>query len=82
VNDKRSGSHGWLVPIIGVFLLSKAMHHGRRHRAWMHDASDGAAASAAGFRLPPKIEAMLKAWHEQAHQATDSTEGAAAASGV
>jgi hypothetical protein len=76
VNDRqRTGGHGWLVPLIGVVLLSKAMHHGRRRRAWMHAGADGAAA--AGFRLPPKIEAILDAWHSQAHQATSPAEAPA-----
>jgi hypothetical protein len=74
MNDKRrSSGHSWLVPIIGVVLLSKAMRHGRRHRAWMHGAgADGDAAT--GFRLPPRIESTLNAWHARAHQAAEAAE--------
>ncbi len=42
-------------------------HHGRlRHRGW--------SAGRDGFRLPPRIEAALDAWHARAHQETDSAE--------
>jgi hypothetical protein len=43
--------------------------HSRRgfgRREWMAD--DG------GFRLPPKIEAMLDAWHTRAHEQSDHDE--------
>jgi hypothetical protein len=42
-------------------------HHGRfGHRGW----SDGRE----GFRLPPRIESALDAWHDRAHQEPASTE--------
>jgi hypothetical protein len=42
--------------------------HGARfaHRGW--------SAGRDGFRLPPKIEAALDAWHDRAHQETASVE--------
>lgn len=74
MDDKhRGGSHGWLFPIVALVLLSKAMHHGRRHRAWM-GAAGPEGDSGAGFRVPPRIESMLDAWHERAHRATDPAE--------
>lgn len=78
MNDKQRGGHGWLFPLIGIVLVSKAMrHHGRRHRAWLGGhGTEGEMAG--GFRLPPKIESMLNAWHEQAHRATASAEAAEA----
>ena len=42
-------------------------HHGRfGHRGW----SDGGD----GFRLPPRIESALDAWHDRAHQEPASPE--------
>jgi hypothetical protein len=36
--------------------------------------SDEAAEGRSPFRLPPKIEWMLDAWHTRAHEAAESTE--------
>jgi hypothetical protein len=69
VNDHHhhDGSHRWLLLIPVTMLMAKAMHRGRRHRAWMTGPTvDGDPAT--GFRLPPRIEATLNAWHEQAHR--------------
>jgi hypothetical protein len=62
----HDGSHRWLLLIPAALLISRAMRHGRQHRAWMAGGVGGD--PAAGFRLPPKIESTLNAWHEQAHR--------------
>jgi hypothetical protein len=48
---------------------------GGRHGHHGHFANgEGEADPRAGFRLPPKIESMLDAWHTRAHEATEPTE--------
>jgi hypothetical protein len=91
MNDHHhhDGSHRWLLLIPATMLMAKAMRRGRRHdggrhRAWMagpgFDRTGSEGASASGFRLPPKIESVLNAWHEQAHRAATPSESGSAAS--
>jgi len=89
MHDKQRGGHGvWpflLIP--AAVMTAKAMRrhrmahgwagseamarHGHRHWAGSTDMESGP-----GFRLPPKIEAFLDAWHTQAHQAASAAETA------
>ncbi len=77
-----------LIP--ATVMMAKAMHRrrtmwergwepgawaaGRRgHHGWVGAArAEGDPASE--FRLPPKIESILKTWHDRAHSAADSAE--------
>jgi hypothetical protein len=76
MNDHHhhDGSHRWLLLIPAAMLMAKAMHRGRRRRAWMagpgFERPGFEGDPATGFRLPPKIESILNAWHEQAHRAS------------
>jgi hypothetical protein len=40
--------------------------------------ADTEAGARAGFRLPPRLEWILDAWHTRAHQAAEATSAAAA----
>ena len=82
MNEKRShGGHPWLILLIpATVILAKAMHrrramwdpewpagggwHGHRSGGW----SEGRTAASGEVRLPPRIESILDAWHERAHQ--------------
>jgi hypothetical protein len=50
------------------------LRHGRHPFA----GPESAAAARDGFRMPPRIEWMLDAWHTRAHQADEPTETATA----
>jgi hypothetical protein len=82
------------VVIPAAMLAMKAMHrrrlmweHGHGpgpaaggwhgHRGWDRG-SEAGARPADGFRLPPRIDSILTAWHERAHRAADSTESPSA----
>jgi hypothetical protein len=66
-------AHGWGHGAFGP---------GAGHHGWA--AGQGGAEGAPGaegkaeFRLPPRIESFLTAWHEQAHKASDSSEAPSA----
>ncbi len=76
-----------LIPA-AVILVKGAMHHRARwESAWgasaagrgyghhgRFGAAEGAADGRGAFRLPPKIESMLDAWHTRTHEAAESTE--------
>lgn len=49
-----------------------AGRHG--HHAWAGRPESEGGEHVTGFRLPPRIEATLNAWHERAHEADDAAE--------
>jgi len=60
-----------LLLIPAVMIIAKA----GRHRRAMWESGPGRE-----FRLPPRIEAALEAWHARAHEASDRAEPDGAAS--
>lgn len=80
-----------LIPAVALVARAAARHHRMRWdeadgpaapfgRHGHHYAGpDGGADARAGLRLPPRIEAMLDAWHARAHEATVAPEPGAAA---
>jgi hypothetical protein len=77
-----------LIP--ATVMIAEARHHrrlmreqgwgpgawapGRRsHHGWV-GARGADGTSTTEFRLPPKIDTILKAWHDRAHQAVDLAE--------
>lgn len=76
-------SHGWGPGGFGPEAFGPGRSYGRH--GW-HGAPDAegefGTEGQASFRLPPRIESHLNAWHDQAHKATDnSATGAARATG-
>jgi hypothetical protein len=74
---RKGPNLGILLLIPAVLIIAKA---GRHRREMMEQAWNGSAGSgphggigARSFRLPPRIEAALDAWHTRAHQAPDPT---------
>ena len=83
---RRGPNLGLLLAIPAVVIIAKAVMHRRammesgwsgpggrgygHHRFARADGEMGPRA----FRLPPRIEAALDAWHSRAHQASGSTE--------
>jgi hypothetical protein len=87
MHDKRRGGHGvWpflLIP--AAVMTAKAMRRHRMAHGWVGSEAIGRhghrgwAGSVGpdgepGFRLPPKIEAVLDSWHTKAHQAAPSAD--------
>jgi hypothetical protein len=96
VNEKRGGGpNGWLLLLIpaSMLMMAKARRHrmmwandwdpaghGFRHHAPM--GGPGAEGDARGaFRLPPRLESILDAWHAKAH-GTSGAAGAGEAAGA
>jgi hypothetical protein len=71
--NRGSRSHRWLFLLVPLgFMFVK--HHHRRSMS-EHGMAPG--------RLPPRIDATLKAWHDRAHEATQAeVSGAAGVAGV
>jgi hypothetical protein len=68
----RKGPDARLLLLIpAVMIIAKA----GRHRRAMWESGPGRE-----FRLPPRIESALEAWHARAHEASDKTEPDAPAS--
>jgi hypothetical protein len=100
MNEKHGGGgpNGWLLLLIPASMLMMAK--ARRHRMMWANGWDpaghgfghhapmggpGAEGDARGaFRLPPRLESILDAWHAKAHEASGAarTAGAAPASGA
>ncbi len=86
----RGPSRGLLLLIPAALILAKAAKHRRQvmwesvegepttvggpHGHHGRSARRGWSAGPDGFRLPPRIESALDAWHTRAHQDTASTE--------
>lgn len=63
-------AHGWGPGAFGP---------GLGHHAWSNPEGEGKGPDGrADFRLPPRIESFLNAWHKQAHRAADSGEAPSA----
>ena len=93
-NCRNSGPDPRLLLIPAAVIIAKAVMHRRRmwaspwgpdgggpgpgprhHAGFRADMEPGARP---GFRLPPRFEWMLDAWHTHAHQAADAPDAATA----
>ena len=94
MNEKRGGSFRWqLLAIPAMVMVAKSIHRRHRwaeaggpagpgmgrhgHRGWAFG-SEGSETTGE-FRLPPRLQAILSAWHDQAHKATGAGERSSAA---
>ena len=88
----RGTNWGLLLLVPAVVIVAKAAMHrramwesgwgptGAAGRGYGHhrrfSGAEGPDADSSGFRLPPKIERTLDAWHTRAHQAQGRTSAA------
>ena len=86
----RGPNRGLLLLVPAVVIVAKAAMHrkammesgwggpGSAGRSYGHHRRFGGAMGEAdpreGFRLPPRIESMLDAWHTRAHETSEPTE--------
>jgi hypothetical protein len=63
MNEKRGGgSHRWLFLLLPLAVMM--LKHNHRRRSMSGNGWEPG-------RLPPRLEARLKAWHDRAHEAAE-----------